>query len=244
MSGTPERRNGRWPAAVLFDLDGTLADSFAAIAAALDFVLVGRGFPGRGESWARRHVGRGAAALVHDAVGEAAGRDLERAIEREFFERYRDTFVPATPPMQDALPVVRWAHSLTGGRVGVVSNKAASLSRRWIEHHGFAPWIALVSGPDTSGVRKPGRGAIEPALGELGCSGAGALLVGDMTVDVETGKAVDMPVVAVHGQTSTCAELVEAGAAAVLDNLGELPGWVESERRRRDDRRSRSAENG
>jgi len=226
-------RQAAWPAAVLFDLDGTLADSFAAIAAALDHVLVSHGFAARGEAWTRRHVGRGSAALVRDALGEGAAEATASGVGAAFYARYRDTFVAATPPLPGALAVVRGVHALTGGRVGVVSNKAAELCNLWLAHHRFAPWIAAVSGPDSSGVRKPGAGAVEPVLRALGVVAAEALLVGDMTVDVETGLGLGMPVAVVHGQTSTRLELESAGATAVLDDLRGLPAWLEAERRRR-----------
>ena len=222
-----------WPEAVLFDLDGTLADSFAAIAEALDRVLVGNGFSARGTAWARRHVGRGATALVCDALEAEAGSAMVRVVEGQFFERYREMFVAATPPMAGALATVQWAHRLTGGRVGIVSNKAAALSRMWIDHHGFAAWVAALAGPDSSGFRKPDPRAVEPVLQELGAPAANSLLVGDMTVDVAVGAAVGMPVVTVHGQTSTRDELMSAGAAAVLDDLRDLQGWVEREISRR-----------
>ena len=131
------------------------------------------------------------------------------------------------------MTTVRWAHRLTGGRVGIVSNKAAVLVRMWVDYYGFGPWVAALAGPDSSGFRKPDARAIEPVLRELGVVAADTLLVGDMTVDVAAGAAVGMPVVTVHGQTSTRDELVAAGAVAVLDDLRELQAWVETEIARR-----------
>jgi len=215
-----------WPRAVLFDLDGTLADSFAAIAAALDAALAAHGLKPRGLAWTQRHVGRGAVALVADAIGAGADEGTARRVERWFGRRYQATFLKATPPIEGALEVVRVMATRTGGRVGVVSNKRVRLTRSWLRHWGFARFVATVVGPETSGVRKPDPTALAPALKSLGVGPGEALLVGDMDVDVATGRAAGVPVVAVQGVTSTAPELARAGAVTVLAGIRELPAWL------------------
>ncbi len=214
------------PAAVLFDLDGTLADSFSAIHAALAGVLAEEGLPPRSLEWVRRHVGRGAVALVRDAVEEGAAEDRVATVAGAFDARYRALYLERTPPVAGARAVVEAVAARTAGRVAVVSNKFSSLSRGWLERWGFAPSIAAVVGPDTYGVTKPDPATVRPVLARFGVAAADALLVGDMTVDVALGRAVGAPVVAVCGGGSSRHVLEAAGPAAILGALAELPGWL------------------
>ncbi|MGE5235871.1 MAG: HAD family hydrolase [Acidobacteriota bacterium] len=215
-----------WPKGVLFDLDGTLADSFPAIARALDRALRDTGLPARGLAWVHCHVGRGSAALVRDAVGAEADPDLAVAVERGYAARYREIYLTQTPPLPGSRDVLRFVSERTGRRVGVVSNKAGELCRAWLEHWGLVAFVGAVSGPDLSGWRKPDPRAVLPVLSALGLASEQALLVGDMAVDVETARAAGMSVVTVSGPAGSPASLLAAGAPVVLATLGDLPAWL------------------
>jgi phosphoglycolate phosphatase len=214
------------PAAVLFDLDGTLADSFAAIARALNLALADHALPGHDLAWVKRHVGRGAAELLRDAVGEDPRSERLQAVGTSFGGHYRAIYLDETPPLDGASAVLAHAWERTGGRVAVVSNKYAALCRGWLEHWGLAPFVAVVLGPDVTGVHKPHPGAVLPALGAFGVGPADALLVGDMAVDAATGVNAGIPVVAVRSEDVDPGTLLAAGALAVIDRLADLPGWL------------------
>ncbi len=221
-SGAAARR----PRAVLFDLDGTLADSFEAIARALNRALREEGLSEHSLDWVHRHVGRGAAALVRDAVGPQAGQDLALAVGRGYAAAYGRNFLAQTPPLPGAREVLAHVHERSGGKVAVVSNKAAGLCRRWLEHWELTDLVAHVSGPDVSGARKPDPRALAPALGALGVRPEESLLVGDMEVDVSTGRNAGVPVVAVRSAVTPSVRMRAAGALAVLHELRDLPDWL------------------
>ncbi len=214
-----------WPRAVIFDLDGTLADSFTAIGAALNRALVDCGLPERPLAWTRSHVGRGAVELVKGAVGPA-DETLLHAVGSSFAAHYEAIYLEQTPPIAGAGEVLEHVHRGTGGRVAVVSNKYAALCRAWLEHWDLARFVAAVAGPETYGARKPDPAAILPVVAGLGVAPAEVLLVGDMDIDVESGRNVGIPVVAVMGGASSPEALERAGALAVLDELRGLPPWL------------------
>jgi phosphoglycolate phosphatase len=216
----------RWPRAVLFDLDGTLADSFDAIARALNRALREQGLAEHSIDWVHRHVGRGAAALIADAVGPGAGQDLAVAVGRDYAAAYERSFLAQTPPLPGAREVLAHVDEVSGGRVAVVSNKAARLCRRWLEHWELSGLVAHVSGPDASGARKPDPRALAPALGALGVQPGDALLVGDMEVDAAAGRNAGIPVVAIRSAATSSARMRAAGALAVLFDLRDLPDWL------------------
>jgi len=217
---------GLRPAALLFDLDGTLSDSFAAIARALNLALADHTLPGHDLAWVKRHVGRGAVALLRAAVGDDPDGMRLQAVGQRFGEHYRAIYLDETPPLPDAAVVLSFVHERTGGRVAVVSNKVATLCRGWLEHWGLASHVAVVLGPDATGVHKPHPGSVLPALEAFSVVPADALLVGDMGVDVETGRAAGVPVVAVRSEDVDPAGLLGGGALAVIERLAELPGWL------------------
>lgn len=218
--------DGVIPGAVLFDLDGTLSDSFGGIAWALNQVLAGHGLDEKELSWVHGHVGRGSAALVRDAVGPGMSAGDVEALAGEFVSIYGESFAAASPPLPGVRTVLDLVARGTGGRVAVVSNKFARFSRIWLRHWGLAELVAEVVGPETAGVRKPDPATVLPLLERFGVTPVAALLVGDMVVDVATGAAAGVPVVGVAGPTTGERELLAAGAVAVLAGVWELPGWL------------------
>ncbi len=217
---------GRRPAAVLFDLDGTLADSFEGIERALNAALREMRLPVRSFEWVRAHVGRGVSELVRDAVGPQAGTAITRKVERRCLEIYARIYPDETRPLPGAADVLAFCARGAGGKVAIVSNKLSSLSLAWVERWGLSRHVALVTGPDTFGARKPAPQAIVPVLARLGVAPAEALLVGDMEVDAAAGAAVGMPVVGVRQDGTSPAALRRAGMLAVLFDLRDLPAWL------------------
>jgi phosphoglycolate phosphatase len=214
------------PASLLFDLDGTLADSFTAIRDALNTALREHELPEHDLAWVRTHVGRGAPALVRDAVGAGADDALPRLVGARFGAHYREIYLDQTPPLPGAGEVLGFVAARVGRKVAVISNKYEELSRAWLAHWGLAPHVAVVVGPETYGVRKPDPGALLPVLQGFGVAPADALLVGDMEVDVATARAAGVPMLAVQADPVAAQALLAAGAVAVLGALTELPGWL------------------
>jgi phosphoglycolate phosphatase len=214
------------PAALLFDLDGTVADSFGAIRDALNAALREHGLGERDLAWVRTHVGRGAPVLVRDAVGHESDEGLQRSVGARFGARYREIYLDQTPPLPGAGDVLAFVAARVGGKVAVISNKFEELSRAWLAHWGLASHVAVVVGPETYGVRKPDPGAMLPVLEGFGVAPADALMVGDMEVDVAVARAAGVPMLAVQADPAAAQALLAAGAMAVLPALGGLPGWL------------------
>lgn len=211
---------------MLFDLDGTLADSFEGIERALNAALRDSGLPTRSFAWVRAHVGRGVRELVRDAVGPDAQAERVHEVERRCLDIYARIYPEQTLPFPGAREVLERCAAGTGGRVAIVSNKLSALSRMWVAHWKLEALVAAVIGPDTHGVRKPDPGAVLPILKSFGVTPHEALLVGDMEVDAAAGRAVDMPVVGVRQQGTCPAALRRAGMLAVLFELRDLPAWL------------------
>jgi len=80
---------------IVFDLDGTLVDSFAGIRTGLNLALSDLGLPHRDLAWVRRHVGRGASRLIATAAGNDGNHD---ALMTAFRHHYGEVLTDTTPP--------------------------------------------------------------------------------------------------------------------------------------------------
>jgi phosphoglycolate phosphatase len=209
------------PQLLVFDLDGTLVDSFPGIRLGLNRALADVGLPVRDLTWVRRHVGRGAARLVAAA---ADGRCDEEELMRLFRHHYGEVVAEATPPYPGVDETLeRLAHDHT---LAVASNKPLHWVVELVDHLGWAPQMAAVVGPETSGAHKPDPAMIRAILETTGIGADQTLLIGDMPVDAETGANAGIPVLGVATGSCSVAELLEAGCVDVVFGVPEIPDWL------------------
>ena len=203
--------------AALFDFDGTLADSFAAIASSTNHVRERYGLPVLPEAEVRRYVGYGLANLMETLVPTApaeAAMDVYR-------EHHAATMLAGTrlfPGVADTLAELR----RRGYTLAVCSNKRVDFTRRLVADLDVGGLFAAVLGPEDVGVPKPHPAMLLEAAKRLGAAPAESVYVGDMAVDVEAGKAAGMTVWLVPGGAGDPAEAVAAGPDRVLESFVDL----------------------
>lgn len=204
--------------AALFDFDGTLADSFAAITASTNHVRRCHGLPELAEPDVRRHVGHGLAKLMAALVPGAA---IESAVE-EYRAHHRTVMHTHTRPMAGV------AHAIPelarrGIRMGVCSNKRVEFTRQLVESLGLARYFACVLGPEDVGDRpKPDPAMLLEGLRQLGAAPAESVYVGDMDVDVQTARAAGVPVWLVSCGAAEGPAAIAAGPDRVLGHFAEI----------------------
>jgi phosphoglycolate phosphatase len=203
--------------AVVFDLDGTLLDSYAGIREALNPVLVHYGKEPVTLDQTRFLVGEGLPRLIEKAVGPEA---VEEGVRR-FRERYRETALSGSALFHDAEEVMVEL-SRRGIPMSIASNKPALFSRQILEHLGIVDRFAFVGGPDVGFAAKPDPAMAFAALAAMGSKAGETLFVGDMPIDVWTARASGMPVAVLPTGSSTREELVASTPDVILDNLREL----------------------
>jgi phosphoglycolate phosphatase len=207
---------------VVFDLDGTLVDSYDAIACSLNHARAAFSRPPLPTAEVRLRVGHGLESLIVDLV---SATEVERGVHL-FRERYASCFADSTM----ALPAARETLArltAAGLRLAVASNKPERFSRAILERLALAPFVQYVAGPEAAGSHKPDAAMLNLCLAELGLTPGDALYVGDMVLDVETGERAGVPVVLVRGGSSSDAHLVATGRP-VFDSLAGLGDWLTS----------------
>jgi phosphoglycolate phosphatase len=204
--------------AALFDFDGTLADSFAAITSSTNHVRARYGLPPLPEVEVRTYVGYGLARLMADLV-PGAPVDEAIAVYREHHERVMIPETRLMPGVAETIPEL----ANRGLRLGVCSNKRVEFTRDLVRALGLGDYFACVLGPDDVGQRpKPDPAMLLEGLNRLQVSAADAVYVGDMVVDVQTAKAAGVPVWIVFPDGSDPSVPVEWGADRVLRSFVEL----------------------
>lgn len=216
-----EHVSGRGIRGVVFDLDGTLVDSYAAIATSLNAARRAFDLPPLPVEEVRRSVGHGLERLISERVGPDR---IEEGVRR-FRECYARVYASGT----EALPHV--AETLqTLDRDGIVlsvaSNKPARFSKAILESLGLLERFRAVHGPDTVGCTKPDPAMIHRCLADMGVDPSRAVYVGDMALDVESADRAGLPVLLVPGGSCPVEELRSTGRT-VLDDLSRLPGVLE-----------------
>jgi phosphoglycolate phosphatase len=202
---------------ILFDLDGTLIDSFAAITASVNHVRERRGLPPLTEAEVSRHVGRGAIRLMEEAVPVGSVEE-----NLAWYSAHHSTVLrPLTRLLPGAAEAVRVLHTM-GKKTGICSNKPVAFTRELMDYLGLAEHLTLLLGPEDVPRPKPAPDMLQEAMHRLGVSPEQTLYIGDMTIDIETGKAAGVTVWAVATGTQSATELHEADR--VLSSLIELLG--------------------
>lgn len=204
--------------AALFDFDGTLADSFAAITASTNHVRTSFGLPAMTEDEVRGYVGHGLEHLMRVLCPDAPPAEAVR----RYREHHPTVMLAGTrlfPGVEETLATL-YARGL---KLGVCSNKAVHFTRTLVDALGLGRVMGVVVGPEDAGGRpKPDPGMLVAACERLGVSPAEAVYVGDMSVDVLAGQAAGIPVWLVHlGQAGTD-DPRTLGPDRVLDHFRDL----------------------
>jgi 2-phosphoglycolate phosphatase len=206
------------PRAVVFDLDGTLLDSYAAIHECLSLVLDAFGRPPVAPEETRRMVGHGLEALVARAVGP---ENVAQGV-KIFRTRYEEIGPTSSTLLPGADAVTRRLRE-AGIPLAIASNKPARFSRQILEALGLLERFAFVAGPDDGFPPKPAPHMVFVALATLGVKGAESVYVGDMPVDVATARAAGIPVIAIPSGSATEEELRAVSPDLLIRDLNELP---------------------
>lgn len=210
--------------AVMFDLDGTLADTLADLAASGNHAMRAVGRPIYAQRDYRTLVGQGLDRLIRDALGPEHAALFDDAIEvfRGHYAEHRYDHCrpyPGIPEMLDAL-------TEAGYPLAVMSNKPDEATVEMVDRV-FGRWsFAAVRGHRAGYPVKPDPTAALEICEELDTPPGRWAYVGDTDVDMHTGKAAGFFTVGVAWGFRPIQELTDAGADAVIDHPSALPALL------------------
>ena len=211
----------RYPT-VLFDLDGTLVDSYAALAEAVNFARREHGLHDLEPDCVRSFVGDGVETLLQRAFGSS---EVPPSAQQAFESHYGDICCARSLVLDDVESTLE-ALAGFGTVMAVCTNKPTSFSRQILDALGLARHFRAIVGPDLAGARKPDGRHVLRTLQEAGCEGRDALFVGDMPIDVQAARNSGIKVAVVPTGSSTRTELAASKPDHLLDGFADLVGLV------------------
>jgi phosphoglycolate phosphatase len=206
--------------AVLFDLDGVLVDSRAAIAGCLNHALVTRGHAARPEVELHRYIGPPLLGAFAELIGEPPDDPEVLALAAAYRERYAvasltDTLVaPGIPAVLETLAL--------GHVLAVATSKPRAFAVPLLQAMGLDRHFAYIAGPELDAHMEPKAATVRAALERVG---EPAAMIGDRSHDVIGARANGIPVIGVTWGIGDAQEL--AGADALVDAPAQLPAAVE-----------------
>jgi len=215
------------PAALclVFDLDGTLADTSPDLLGATNAVLAARGRPRLDLEHLRHMVGFGAVALITQAM-EASGAPVTEGemppLIEIFLDHYRHHIVDGTrlfPQVAETLAALK----SDGARLGILTNKPQDLTDLLLPRLGLTDLFSAVYGAGRKPYTKPDPRIFQDVIADLSAvADSPAVMIGDSITDLNTARAAHVPCILMsYGFTPVPA--AQLGADMVLDEFRQLP---------------------
>jgi 2-phosphoglycolate phosphatase len=212
--------------AVLFDLDGTLADTAADLGNALNRVRADRALPALPLATLRPQASHGARGLL--AAGFGIGKEHAdfASLRDAFLAYYAEALCEHTTLFPDAEQVLAEIER-RGLRWGIVTNKAARFTVPVVERLALAARAGAVICGDTTRESKPHPAPLLAGAAALAILPAQCVYVGDAERDIIAGRAAGMHTLfAAYGYVGADETPAEWNADGELDSLPELLDWL------------------
>lgn len=203
--------------AILFDLDGTLADTAPDLAAAANAMRRDRGLALVPLEALRRVASSGARGLLGVAFDIGPGHADFAAMREEFLTNYTaDLCIETT--LFPGIETILKTFTARGIRWGIVTNKAERLAKPLVAQLGLTPTADCVVGGDTTPHAKPHPAPLLHAATLIGVSPEHIIYVGDDLRDIQAGHAAGMfTIAAAYGYCGNESPPGEWGADLVID---------------------------
>lgn len=208
---------------LIFDWDGTLADSEAVIVQAMQTAIAELSLPARGVAAIRDIIGLGLAEAVQHLYPRLPDVTL-----RELASIYQHTYLTATtrpvplfPGTAETLATLRQA----GYRLAVATGKSRRGLERALADSDLTAQFAATRCADET-LSKPDPLMLRELLTELAVPAPAALMIGDSEYDIEMAARAGVPALAVASGVQAADRLVQSGAIDCIDSVAVLVDWL------------------
>jgi phosphoglycolate phosphatase len=207
---------------LIFDWDGTLMDSAAAIVACIQAASADLGWPVPSRAAASHIIGLGLVEAVEALFPGRPPDDLPRLVER-----YRHHYLAQDHELQlfpGADTLIADLHG-RGHQLAVATGKARRGLDRAFAHTGLAPFFHASRTADETH-SKPHPAMIEELLDELGIAPAQALMIGDTSHDLQMARNAGVDALAAGYGAHPAGHLAEFAPRALCASFDELAAWL------------------
>lgn len=202
---------------VIFDLDGTLIDSYQAIYLSFRYAYESMGLPPLSYEEARKVVGLGLTITFNDLLGRERTPEALRLFRKKYWEVFPDhtQFLPGARELAFEL-------HRRGIRQAIATNKLGRFSRAIIRHFGMNDLFVAVLGDEDVALNKPDPEMLLAAIEKLALPKDEVVMVGDSLVDIQAAQNTGIRIFAVPSGTTRKEVLQEAKPTALLERLSDL----------------------
>ncbi len=208
--------------ATLFDLDGTLVDSYIPIAQSLNFVRNHFDLESLSVNTVKKEVGWGLESLLEKNIGK---ENVKKGAEL-FRKRYEEVYLNDTTSLPGVPETLKYLDN-QNIKMAVTSNKPSSYSGDILRKLELRKYFQTIYGPDMVETPKPDPEMLIKALETLNISREKALYVGDMTIDIRAGKKAGIPVWTVPTGSHTRKELKQASPEGIVTEMNGIISVIE-----------------
>ena len=205
---------------IVFDLDGTLADTLPDLTAAANFACRRLGLPEHSPEAIRGMIGGGERKLIERLVGPAHQDRVEDCLKLylDHYTRHNGELTRLYPGVAETLALV------SGKRLAVLSNKLQRLTRQTLEAMDIARFFAAIRGGGEGLPLKPEPAALLSLTAEMGVVPSRSLMVGDKIADIRAGREAGAFTAAVTYGYGDLDALTAVSPDFLLARFSQLPG--------------------
>ena len=177
--------------AILFDLDGTLADTAPDLSNALNALLQKRGYPPKSQAEIRPHASHGSTALIRFGAGITPEHPDFTQWRADYLAEYEQCFDRDTALFPEINPLLA---QLAAQNIqwGIITNKPQAFTNRLVPKLGFITPPAVVVSGDTCRAAKPSTIPMHHACATIQTQPENCIYVGDAERDIQAGRIAGM----------------------------------------------------
>lgn len=209
---------------LIFDWDGTLADSAAMIVGAMQRAITALKLPERSDESIRELIGLG----LNEALGQLYP-EIELPHLQQLLSSYRAQWLSEgageAPLFEGALEAMQELHG-AGYQIAIATGKSRKGLDRSLRHHIDLKPLVLNSRTADETASKPNPLMLTELLTEFGMKPQDALMIGDTEYDMAMARAIGMPGLGVTCGVHAPQRMLDAGAGTLLESVRDLPGWI------------------
>ena len=211
---------------LIFDWDGTLADSAGMIVRAMQGAIRNLGLPPRSDQSIAELIGLGLNEALIRLYPELNLEDLRRVLSA-YRAQWLSEGAGEAGLFAGTLATVRTLQA-TGYRIAIATGKSRRGLNRSLQHHAELAALVCASRCADETASKPDPRMLREIVAELGLLPADALMIGDTDYDMEMARRIDMPAIGVTCGVHEASRLRAGGAIALVDDVRAVGGWLGS----------------
>jgi len=202
---------------VIFDLDGTLIDAYAAIIASFNYTMRSLKFPAQSALVVRRAVGWGDRNLLRPFVKE---EDLARAMAI-YRGHHRKSLLKGARLFPGARRTLNYLKN-KGYLLAIASNRPTEFSGIILRHLGLRKYFKYMLCADRLKHGKPHPEILRKIMQKFSCQPKATLYIGDMAIDAQAGRRAKVKTIMVATGSNSRSQLQRERPYRIISRLLDL----------------------